>query len=78
MGNQPLLIAPAVSVITNEIAKRPAWQKDQPFKVPSDLYIAARNEMAAIMKKRGFPLPRSKTVKADNFLLYGAVIVSDG
>lgn len=66
------LVAPAVSVIVAALGKRPAWQHDQPLRVPRELYAAARDEMEAIMKKRGFRLPKSY------FLVYGTVIVCNG
>ena len=78
MGDQPLLVAPAISVIVAELRKRPEWQKDRPFKVPAELYREAETEMRAILKKRGFSLGRSKTVEAENFLIYGTVIIPNG
>ena len=76
MDDRPLLVAPAVAVLVAELRKRPAWQSDKPLLVPPDLYDAARSEMEAIMKKRGFRLGMSKAVKAENFLLQGTAIVS--
>lgn len=74
--NERRLIAPAVSVIVSELAKRPQWQHGQPFAVPGELYKAAQEEMAAIMKRRGFKLPVSLNVKAENFLINGTAIVA--
>lgn len=74
MGDQPIIVAPAISVIVAELRKRPEWRCGEPFAVPSDLYQAARDEMKAIMKKRGWPLPS----KDDSFLIYGTVIVPNG
>lgn len=72
------LVAPAVSVIVAELARRPAWQHDRPLAVPSDLWFAARDEMKAIMAKRGFPLAASGAVKSEHFLIQGVPIVLHG
>jgi hypothetical protein len=45
--------------------------------VPPDLYTAAAAEMAAIMKRRGFPLPTSGAIEGDHFLIQGTPIVSE-
>lgn len=76
-----LIVVPAVAVIVAELRKRPAWQEREPFPVPAELYEAASAEMAAVMKKRGFPLPVSKPLKAsgvENFLILGTPIISYG
>lgn len=66
---------PALAVITQFLAKRPCWQAGDPFEVPAELYEAGSDEMRAVMKKRGFPLPISAKCPFENFLLRGAVIV---
>lgn len=76
MTDKPLIVAPAVSVIVSELRKRPRWECDRPLTVPSDLWTAAREEMEAILKKRGFRLGVSKAVKAENFMIFGTAIVA--
>lgn len=79
MTDQPLIVAPALSVIVAELGKRPAWQRERPFKVPAELWEAGREEMAAIQRKRGFALPiAGSLIRAGvaHFMVHGTAIVS--
>ncbi len=70
--------SPALCCITYQLARRPYWEIHTPFAVPRDLYDAARAEMTANMKKRGFPLPQDAAIEREHFLLFGTPIMPKG
>jgi hypothetical protein len=77
----PLLVAPAVAVIVAELNKRPLWAVGTPFVVAAELYAAASDEMAKILRKRGYPPSLSAEYVrrgVPHFLVLGTPIVSNG
>lgn len=66
---------PALETIAKFLRERPAWRANDPFEVPSELFLAGRAEMKERMKSRGFPLPVSESCPYENFLLLGKIIV---
>lgn len=80
MSSEPILIAPAISVLTELLRNRPRWEEGKPLKAPAALYEAAIDEMCALMKKRGYKLPVSLSHLRngqENFLLFGTPIISE-
>lgn len=68
----------ALAVVANAILFRSATLNDLPFYVDGQLYAEAEMEMEARMRDRGFPIPRSPSLRKEHFLLNGVVIAPNG
>jgi hypothetical protein len=73
-----LVEAPELADIYRALVRRPYWQATQPFAVSPRTWRAAQEQLAAVMRKRGWPLLADAETSRKgiaNFLLYGVPIV---
>lgn len=70
---------PALAVIVEHMRARPSWDIGQPYPVKSaKLYEAAESEMAANLKRRGFPMGVDDDLMRQgvrHFMLLGTPVV---
>lgn len=62
-----------VAAITNELLARPTDLRSEPYTVPSYIWKRAREEMAVMLRERGWPV-QSVEIGRDNFILMGVPI----
>lgn len=56
---------------------RPPWREKEPLAIEQELFQSAKQEMASVARKRGFPLPTAPDIEGPNFMLWGVPIVPE-
>lgn len=77
IGRRPQVEAPAIAALSQLMAERPAWQATEPFETDPVTFERARDEMAAIQRNQGRPLPVAPWIARPNFLIRGVPVVSN-
>lgn len=77
VGSAPQFDAPALASLCRRINERPLWAIEEPLLVDPETYGSARDEMAEVQKRRGFPVACA-AIDRPNFLLRGVPVVMAG
>lgn len=74
VGSSPQFEAPTLAGLCRQINERPIWAIEEPLPVDPVTYQKARDEMAEVQTRRGFPVACA-AIDRPNFLLRGVPVV---